>query len=241
MKTQLYAAMPLFLLLTACPPPESVPAPPEETNAADGETYTAYGTEPFWDIEIGPEYTIFRGLDIEERRFKTPDARPSFNGTRYPGRDISIDITRTTCNDGMSDRLMQDTVTVQIGKARYSGCGGAILPPETLDNTSWIFEQIGGNPVAADDTQPRSELIFSAGNVSGTIGCNRFSGPFKIAGSRIEFGPLRSTRMACGGQLGAQEAALFKLLGSQPEFRFDWLGHMMLSHGETTIKLTRSY
>ena len=241
MKTHLFVSLPLFLLLTACPPPESVPVPPEETSEADTAVYAAYGTEPFWDIKIGPDVTIFSGLDIEERRFKTPDARPSFNGTRYPGSDISIDITRTVCNDGMSERLLQDTVTVQIGSKRYSGCGGATLPPEKLDDTSWIFEEIGGKPVSNGNTQRGNELVFSAGNVSGTVGCNRFSGAFKVSGNRLEVGPLRATRMACAGRIGEQEAMLFNLLGNQPEIGFDWLGHMTLKQGTTTIKLKRSY
>ena len=115
MKTHLLASLPLFLLFTACPQPESIPVSLQRKQArTDATIYAAYGTEPFWDIKIGPDITIFNGLDIAERRFKTPDARPSFNGTRYPGNDISIDITRAVCNDGMSERLLQDTVTVQI-------------------------------------------------------------------------------------------------------------------------------
>ncbi|MEE9434176.1 MAG: META domain-containing protein [Sphingorhabdus sp.] len=238
---KLLFAPPLFLVLAACPRPQSTPAPQTETVETDEHIYAAYGTEPFWDIRIGPGITIFSGLGLKERRFKTPEARPSFNGTRYPGSDISIDITHTVCNDGMSDRLLHDTVTVQIGDKRYRGCGGSTLPPENLKDTSWRFEWIGNNPAAAIAQKRKQFLTFDDETVSGSVGCNRFGGSYKLVGELLTVGPIRSTRMACGGLLGDQEAMLLNMLQQPTIVRFEHNGDMALQGTRYTIRLSRNF
>src|SRR3546814_9150381 len=54
----------------------------------------------------------------------TPDARPTFNGRRYETRQMTVDITRTPCSDGMSDRRYPDTVRVTTRRGTARGCGG---------------------------------------------------------------------------------------------------------------------
>ncbi len=63
---------------------------------------------------------------------------------------------------------------------------------------------------------------FSAdGTVSGTGGCNRYSGGFKLDGTQIKFGPLASTMMACMEPAGLmeQESAYLKALEQAASFR----------------------
>ena len=59
----------------------------------------------------------------------------------------------------------------------------------------------------------RITLAFSAdGGVSGSSGCNRFSGPWTLAGGALRVGPLRTTRMACEPEVMQQEAAFLAAL-----------------------------
>ena len=73
---------------------------------------------------------------------------------------------------------------------------------------------------------------FAATRVSGSAGCNNFSGPYQVDGSSIKIGPLASTLLACPTpELDTQEhlyraalelAATYKLTGTKLDlFRKD--------------------
>lgn len=49
---------------------------------------------------------------------------------------------------------------------------------------------------------------FSEGRVSGTTGCNRFSGTYRVDGSNLSLGSLATTRMACVPPRDAVERAM---------------------------------
>jgi heat shock protein HslJ len=56
---------------------------------------------------------------------------------------------------------------------------------------------------------PEVTLEFAgAGTVSGSAGCNRFSGPFVADGDAVRLGPLATTRRACEPQVMEQERQL---------------------------------
>src|SRR3546814_17702145 len=80
----------------------------------------------------------------------TPDARPTFNGRRYETRQMTVDITRTPCSDGMSDRRYPDTVRVTTRRGTARGCGGLSNdrpgPGASLAGTSWTIAAIDGRP-----------------------------------------------------------------------------------------------
>ena len=48
---------------------------------------------------------------------------------------------------------------------------------------------------------------FASGQVSGTNGCNSYSGPYQASGSSLSVGPLMSTLMGCGPVQSAIESA----------------------------------
>lgn len=86
--------------------------------------YRALGTEPFWSVTIGVRRMVLTRLGERTVSVRTPAARPTFNGRRYVTRRITVDVTRTPCNDGMSDRRFPDTVTVHFDRKTLRGCGG---------------------------------------------------------------------------------------------------------------------
>ncbi|WP_283426536.1 META domain-containing protein [Shimia sagamensis] len=79
-----------------------------------------------------------------------------------------------------------------------------------LSGSDWVVVQMNGNTVQEARVP---ELKFAPdGRVSGTSGCNRFTGNYTEKGSQLEFGPLATTRMACPGDLGQQETTFFQTL-----------------------------
>jgi copper homeostasis protein (lipoprotein) len=89
-------------------------------------------------------------------------------------------------------------------------------PPATaaLEGTTWRLVRIGERPLAAAaEARREPQLILDPGEkrVSGSSGCNRFSGSYSLNGDRLGFGPLAATRMACADGM-EQEQALFDAL-----------------------------
>ncbi len=63
-----------------------------------------------------------------------------------------------------------------------------------VSNTEWQLESINGTPPLA---QSAITLSFSDDQVSGSAGCNSYSGGYQQDGSQLTIGPLMSTLMAC--------------------------------------------
>ena len=227
-------ALPAFslLALAACAPAaETPPQGPGEQAAA----YMALGTEPGWTLEITPSQLNYDG-DYGETKIMVPNpgATPSMNGRTYVTDRLSVVIKQAPCSDGMSDRRYSDTVRVVAGGKTLHGCGGKILPPDTLAGSNWSFTSIGGVAVAAD--RPTA-LQFDGARLSGSAGCNRFSGGYAVRDGTLKAGPLVATEMACPGAGMTQEADFFKLMAAPVRMTFGDDGTLILtgSDGESAV------
>ncbi|WP_188235928.1 META domain-containing protein [Sphingopyxis sp. LK2115] len=221
----------LALTLAACAPAAETPAGPGEAPAA----YMALGTEPGWTLEITPARLNYAG-DYGETMIAVPNpgAQAATGGKRYAAGRLTVDVTPGPCSDGMSDRRYADTVTVVADGKRVTGCGGDILPPDALAGTSWTFVSIAGVPVAPD--RPTS-LAFDGARLSGSAGCNRFSGSYAVADGTLTAGPLMATKMACPGAAMTQESAFFALMRGPVRLHFPSDGTMEISGdgGQTAV------
>lgn len=194
--------------------------------AADGDTYLALGTEPGWTLEITPTRLNYVGSYGETRVAEAnPGARTTFNGRRYEGQRLTVDITHGACSDGMSDQRYADHVTVELDGATLSGCGGATLPRADLAGTRWQMRSING---ASVDRSIATSVAFDGTRMTGSAGCNRFSATYSSDGTRLSAGPIAATKMACTGPAQAQEQAAFAILGAPVTIRFAADGAMIL-------------
>jgi heat shock protein HslJ len=82
-----------------------------------------------------------------------------------------------------------------------------------LDAQNALAALMPGSQVTAEFTPE--------GQVSGSSGCNRYSGGYEVDGDQIKFSPLASTMMACIEPAGLmeQEAAYLQNLGKAASFR----------------------
>lgn len=79
-----------------------------------------------------------------------------------------------------------------------------------LAGTEWAAFAIDGKPEVLN---PKPKLRWlSADKVSGTGGCNGFSGPAVAGPDSLRLGPLASTGRACLSMPGSQEDLFFKAL-----------------------------
>jgi len=115
----------------------------------------------------------------------------------------------------------------------------AMAEPKSLIGR-WLVEDIRRGGVI-DRVQTTLD-INASGAIGGTGGCNRFTGRASIAGRRITFGPVASTRMACTPAVMNQEAKFFAALGDVRAWRNDAARHKLLlldGNGNPVIVLAR--
>ena len=79
--------------------------------------------------------------------------------------------------------------------------------PLPLVETTWTLSSISsGDVVTSVISGTEITAVFSTDNtVSGSAGCNGFSGRYSQAGDSLSFSPLATTRMACKKYVMAQE------------------------------------
>jgi heat shock protein HslJ len=88
-----------------------------------------------------------------------------------------------------------------------SSCGGSSSAPSApqgqteLAGTQWVLDVSALKISGAESVH--SWLAFAHNQVSGNDGCNSFSGSYTATGSKLKFGALAGTLMACTGPADA--------------------------------------
>ena len=122
---------PAWVLLgtgVACAYPAVTTPPPQQPQPAE-ERYEARGNEPGWSLTIHDGRIDYVGAYGEKKiSVARPDPRPSFNGRRYVTPRLTVDVTYSRCNDAMSGRGFEHSVTVSADGETVRGCGGARKP-----------------------------------------------------------------------------------------------------------------
>jgi heat shock protein HslJ len=79
------------------------------------------------------------------------------------------------------------------------------MAPPSLRGTLWKLQalQSSSAPTLIQPPGPPAELLLAVDQerVSGTGGCNRLIGGFRLAGEELSFSRLASTQMACLAEL----------------------------------------
>ncbi|HEY3215192.1 MAG TPA: META domain-containing protein [Candidatus Eisenbacteria bacterium] len=104
----------------------------------------------------------------------------------------------------------------------------------------WRVVEIAGSSVG--DSSPATLRFESNRHVSGSTGCNQFTGTASIAAEKLSFGPLATTRRACEADRMAEEQSFLKALESVRSFSIDEGGYLRLlgADGNPLLRLTRT-
>ncbi|MFC3149077.1 META domain-containing protein [Piscinibacterium candidicorallinum] len=138
------------------------------------------------------------------------------------------------------------TVSALTAAALLSACVSltgreGATPPSlaALSHGVWVAENIDGRGVI-DRLQSRIQFT-SEGRVSGSGGCNNFTGGVELKGNELKFGPLASTRKLCAGAVQQQEDAFFAALAKARTVRTDkGLLFMSDAQGNPVLRLARA-
>lgn len=137
-----------------------------------------------------------------------------------------------------STRLLSGAVLMVGAATLVAGCG--ILGPSDdntgggLVGTRWTVTSIAGTAALAEAPPT---MDFAPEGVTGTDGCNQYSGPFRTDGGSIQIGPLATTRMACEPARMAQATAFGAAFSGATEWRLLETGDLELrGHGDVLAR-----
>ena len=145
----------LSLLLVACnaPQPSSEPSPqpeaaepaatsappvaeapmakraPGQENADPLQIFRAFGTEPFWNVNVEGDTLTFTtpddqaGIAMQGTR-RTRGDTLELSGT-HGGKPFVLEVSPGECSDGMSANVYALSARFRFGDMNYAGCGEA--------------------------------------------------------------------------------------------------------------------
>jgi heat shock protein HslJ len=115
------------------------------------------------------------------------------------------------------------------GPAQGAGTG--------IAGTAWLVEDIAGRGVI--DRAQTTIRFDTTGQVSGSGGCNRFTGGAAVAGEALTFRKLAATQRACVPALMDQEQKFFKAIEAVRSYAEDATGllHLKGANGEVLLRL----
>lgn len=114
------------------------------------------------------------------------------------------------------------------------------VPPVALPlvGTAWTLTTIAsGDAVSSVLNGTEVTAVFTAdGTVSGSAGCNRYSGSYTWSGDQLSFSALASTKMACADDVMAQESAFLASMQDVASFAIEG-GQLTVSDASGTLLL----
>ncbi len=111
-----------------------------------------------------------------------------------------------------------------------------------LSGTSWHLVTYGpaAQQIPAADGVTTLVQFSADGQVSGSFGCNQFSGHYQVRGDKVTFDQIISTMMACPGMSMDQESTSFQVFTGTARFELD--GNNLViqdAGGQNAMHLTR--
>jgi putative lipoprotein len=78
---------------------------------------------------------------------------------------------------------------------------------DDIRNKYWRLIELEGKSITVEEGQREPHIIFKLNeeNVTGSGGCNQFSGAYKIIGDSVQVGPLAITKKYCASIMETEE------------------------------------
>ena len=208
------------------------------------EPYRAHGSGPSWSLTIADGWMTYEAPDQASLSVASSRADSGDGFRTYRTRRLTVEIMAQACSDGTSDRRYAESVSVTVGRRQRHGCGGPVLAPDDLTDTSWHFAEIGGEtvPLTGDILADDSYAIdFSASGFVGYGGCNRFSAAYSRSGETLTArAPWGSTTGICAEPVMGRERRLLQILSQPVRVSLPDFGTLLLIGESGTIRLIRT-
>ena len=96
---------------------------------------------------------------------------------------------------------------------------------EALEDKTWVLESYGEPDslnTVLEDTEITATFDSTEGKVTGSAGCNHYFGDYEVSGNELSFpGPIASTEMWCGEEIGEQERQYLSALTDAESYKIE--------------------
>jgi heat shock protein HslJ len=91
---------------------------------------------------------------------------------------------------------------------------GSTEPAVPVVGSRWVLDEVTAQGATVERPADADAYfqIDENGDVTGSTGCNGFSGSAEVSDSSISFAPLISTRRGCSGELGKIDSSMLQVL-----------------------------
>lgn len=117
----------------------------------------------------------------------------------------------------------------------------ATQPNLPLTGTRWTLTTlIDGETASSSPAASKAYLVLKAGKVTGSTGCNTMNGTAVVEGKYIAFGPIGTTRKACGADLATLEKSVLGVLKGTVRFELTSSGLTLKGQNSKGLGFTGS-
>jgi len=137
---------------------------------------------------------------------------------------MSMDTWLATLLSGATVKLDGDILTLSKDGVTLTLTDREVAQPDLplAQGTSWVLNGIGQNDaVSSVPSGVTSTLMFGGSEVTVAYGCNSGGGEFGMSDTTLTFGPLISTKMACGSPQDDVERIVGGALVGQVPYTLD--------------------
>jgi heat shock protein HslJ len=184
---------------------ESLKNKDEKLMLQAGIDFFAEGNQPTnWKLQMDYDDTVrFNADDGLSLKFAHNQLQKNINNessifsTKLKAGNIIITVLENDCSVSTNEKNFKKEVTFNFNNNVYRGCGKFLADNEL--NNKWILEKIGGNIIneLEYNSLPFFTFDIEQRNLRGSDGCNNINTTIEVQGSRIKFGNIMSTQMAC--------------------------------------------
>ena len=113
-------------------------------------------------------------------------------------------------------QISGDTLTIADASGKASATFQATAAPSLTSNPWDVISFNNGKQavVSVNPAAPMTAVFTADGKVSGSAGCNSYTGGYQVDGNKIKIGPLATTQKACPQPIMEQETQFLKALQS---------------------------
>jgi uncharacterized membrane protein len=102
---------------------------PGQENADPLQVFRAFGTEPFWNVNVEDTTLTFTTPEDQAGQVMQGQRRAIEGGVElsgnHAGKPFTLSVSAGECSDGMSDNQYTMVSTFRLGDVEYKGCGEA--------------------------------------------------------------------------------------------------------------------
>jgi heat shock protein HslJ len=112
-------------------------------------------------------------------------------------------------------------VAAVLASGVLGACAASPGTPLQLGGTQWTLASADSGPLAPFAATSGVTLQFEGDRLAGYGGCNQYSGPYTLEGSKLSAGPVAATKRGCMGDGNTIERAWFEVLAAPMQVERD--------------------